>query len=377
VRRYLPDLAVPAAIGALLLVDVLVGRSSALDHGAVDYLLLAAGVAGMAGWRRAPVAALLVTTVATAAYTVRLHPGPPVAFAVLTMVFLAARAGHRWAAIAASAGFLTAFLAVDVANASEATGQPPVTERTVLLLGWFLTASVGGIVSRHRQAYLRQAEQRAVEAERTREETARRRATEERLRIARELHDSLTHSVSIIKLQANVAIHLARKRGEEVPEALVAIQDASGEAMRELRSTLDVLRQPERACVDRIGELVERTRAAGLDVTFAVDGQPRAVSAEVDQAAFRIVQEALTNVGRHAGSAAAAVRLDYRTHELVVRVDDDGPATTDAAPVYGNGLTGMRERVTALGGQLHARARAEGGFVVRAALPLSVDAERQ
>jgi signal transduction histidine kinase len=247
-----------------------------------------------------------------------------------------------------------------------------------LLLGWFLASGVTATVTRQRQAYLEQVEQRAVEAERTREEVARRRAGEERLRIARELHDSLTHSISVIKVQAGVAVHLARKRGEDVPGALLAIQEASGDAMRELRATLEVLRDtddpdgsgPQDSRLDRLDDLVERARSTGLAATVTISGVRHELPPEVDRAAYRIVQEALTNVSRHAGGAAASVRVDFGGDELVVQVDDDGLASRDAPPVPGVGLLGMRERVTALGGRLRAEPRPEGGFTVRAELPL-------
>jgi signal transduction histidine kinase len=245
-----------------------------------------------------------------------------------------------------------------------------IVERALLLAGWFLCALVTGLADRNWQAYLRQTEQRALEAERTREEAALRRAGEERLRIARELHDSLTHSISIVKLQAGVAVHLARKRGEEVPPALLAIQEAGGEAMRELRATLEVLRTDEPTGTPAL--LVERARAAGLAVDLRVSGEERALTATVDRAAYRIVQEALTNAARHAGPAKVTVELDYTPAELTISVDDDGVAQPSRPPTPGIGLTGMRERVTALGGTLNAGPRAEGGFSVRAELPLGI-----
>jgi signal transduction histidine kinase len=138
--------------------------------------------------------------------------------------------------------FLGGFLARDVSAAPAGRPGQEIVERTSLLLGWFVAANVAGLVARQRRAYLEQVEQRALEAERTREEMALRRAGEERLRIARDLHDSLTHSISVVKVQAGIAVHLARKQGEEPSAALLAIQEASGAAMRELRATLEVLR---------------------------------------------------------------------------------------------------------------------------------------
>jgi signal transduction histidine kinase len=228
------------------------------------------------------------------------------------------------------------------------------------------------------QLHVREVEQRADEAERTRDEAARRRAMEERLRIARELHDSLTHSISVIQVQAGVAVHLARKRGEDVPPALLAIQEAGTDAVRELRATLGVLRSEEDgdgSGLSQLDSLVARARAAGLPVTVAVTGAERPLPPEADQAAYRIVQEALTNVSRHAGPACASVHLHYTPETLSIQVDDDGKGpvintgtgTRPSGP--GLGLVGMRERVSALGGQLHAGPQDGGGFQVRAELP--------
>jgi signal transduction histidine kinase len=230
------------------------------------------------------------------------------------------------------------------------------------------------------QLHVREVEQRADEAERTREEAAQRRAMEERLRIARELHDSLTHSISVIQVQAGVAVHLARKRGEDVPPALLAIQEAGTDAVRELRATLGVLRSEEDgdgSGLSQLDSLVARARAAGLPVTMTVTGEQRRLPPEVDQAAYRIVQEALTNVSRHAGSAgggdqvSASVHLHYTPGALSIQVDNDGLGTGAGArpPGPGLGLIGMRERVTALGGRLQAGPRGDGGFHVRAELP--------
>ena len=228
------------------------------------------------------------------------------------------------------------------------------------------------------QLHLREVEQRAEEAERTRDEAARRMAVEERLRIARELHDSLTHSISVIQVQAGVAVHLARKRGEDVPPALLAIQEAGADAARELRTTLSVLRSDEDGDCSGLGQmdsLVARARAAGLPVTVTVTGAERALPPDVDQAAYRIVQEALTNVSRHASQACASVHLHYAPDALSIQIDDDGKGactiTATGAPASGRGLglVGMRERVAALGGWLQAGPRDEGGFQVRAELP--------
>jgi signal transduction histidine kinase len=248
--------------------------------------------------------------------------------------------------------------------------------RRFLAAGWVVSAGVMLVALRMWQLHVREVEQRAEDAERTRDEVARRRAVEERLRIARELHDSLTHSISVIRVQAGVAVHLARKRGEEVPPALLAIQEAGADASRELRTTLGALRSEEDgdgSGLSQLDSLVARARAAGLPVTVTVTGAERALPPEVDQAAYRIVQEALTNVSRHAGGASASVCLHYASDALAVKVDDDGRGTsTSIGPGTAGrrlGLIGMRERVTALGGRLHTGPRDGGGFQVHAELP--------
>jgi signal transduction histidine kinase len=244
--------------------------------------------------------------------------------------------------------------------------------RTFYAAGWVISAGVMAVAFRIWQLHLREVEQRADEAERTRDEAAQRRAMEERLRIARELHDSLTHSISVIRVQAGVAVHLARKRGEEVPPALLAIQGAGADATRELRTTLSVLRSEDdgdRSSLGQLDSLVARARAAGVPVTVTVTGAERALPPDVDQAAYRIVQEALTNVSRHAGPACASVHLHYTPDALAVQVDDDGTGTASRSAGPGLGLIGMRERVTALGGLLHAAPRDGGGFRVRAEFP--------
>jgi signal transduction histidine kinase len=245
--------------------------------------------------------------------------------------------------------------------------------RRFYAVGWLVSAAAFAAAFHQWKMHVHEVVKRAEEAERTQEEFARRLAVEERLRIARELHDSLTHSISVVSIQANVATHLARKRGEDVPESIVAIQEAAGEAMRELRDTLATLRSPDQAAGHGLADLpalVSRTNAAGLPTRVAVTGRERPVPPLVDAAAFRIVQEALTNAARHAGPATVTVLLDYRGDTLTVPVDDDG--TGVPGPVRpGRGLVGMRERTTALGGRLDAAPVPTGGFRVRAELPVA------
>ncbi len=330
--------------------------------GAVDYGLMVVGSLALVAYRRFPRGVLAVATVALTCYVLHAHGTAVAALPVIGAVHAAARARRRGVGALAGAVFLAGYLV------AHRTG-PQMAGQTLLLAGWFLCAVVTGLADANWQAYLRQTEQRALEAERTREEAALRRAGEERLRIARELHDSLTHSISIVKLQASVAVHLARKRGEEVPPALLAIQEAGSEAMRELRATLDVLRTDEPAGTPDV--LVERARAAGLAVELKTTGGAHALPAAVDRAVYRIVQEALTNAARHAGrGAVVTVHIAHAAREVTVAVEDDGAADPGQPTRHGIGLTGMRERVTALGGTLRAGPRPQGGFAVRAVLPL-------
>ena len=235
--------------------------------------------------------------------------------------------------------------------------------------GWLVSGALGVIAMHRWRVYVREVEQRADEAERTREVVARERAMEERVRIARDLHDSLTHSMSVIKMQSAVAVHLARKRGEDVPAALLAIQEASADATRELRATLEVLRRDDRRPgTEGVTELVGRFRTGGLEVTAAVDDLA-GVPEDVGATAYRIVQEGLTNVARHASGASASVAVRRTAEDVVVQVDNPG-AVLATAPVPGLGLIGMRERVAALGGVLVAQPRTGGGFSVHARLPL-------
>jgi signal transduction histidine kinase len=369
-RAYLRDAGLALAIAVVVATGSLIAPPSSTKLDPLGYALLAVGALSLAARRRAPVAVVLVTTACVLGYYARDYPGNTAAVAVLAAVYTAVRAGHRRIALVPA----VTLLAVVVLNITVNHAEPRVViQDRFLLFGWLVAAVAVGQAFRQWEAYVHEAEERAADAERTREEVARRRAVEERLRIARELHDSLTHTISVIKVQAGVAVHLARKRGEQVPDALVAIQEASGEATRELRTTLGVLRdvaEPPANGLDRLPDLVERTRSAGLPATVTITGEQRALPAEIERAAYRIVQEALTNISRHAGPASATIRIDYLDGGLVVQVDDDGLATPAHAPVPGVGLLGMRERVSALGGRLRAEPRPEGGFTVRAELPV-------
>jgi signal transduction histidine kinase len=213
-----------------------------------------------------------------------------------------------------------------------------------------------------------------------RAQAARRRADEERLRIARELHDVLAHSISVINVQAGVGLALLDSDPEQARTALTTIKAASKEALGEVRQVLDTLRAPGEAPrapapgLDRLPELVDQAASAGLRVE--VVGEAPDLLPGTDLAAFRIVQEALTNVVRHSGSRHARVQVGQAAGALRLWIDDDGPATGEDAGGSGNGLAGMRERAAALGGTIEAGPRADGGYGVLAVLPLKLKEDR-
>ncbi|NEW51951.1 sensor histidine kinase [Nocardia cyriacigeorgica] len=362
-RGSLGDSVIAVVVAAILLVA---GLSDHADAGALaplGYLSLAGSGLALAASRRAPLAVLAVTGLCALGYRALGFEVPAVAF--LFAVYAAVRAGHRVLTVAASVLLLIAFQLAALAELRDPAAAF-AQARGALELAWLLAAGAAGEA-------LRQAERRADEAERTREQAARRRADEERLHIARELHDSLTHQISVIKVQSEAAVHVARKRGDEVPSALLAIRDAGREAARELRATLAALRDDGKTPphgLAEVPELVNRARANGVDATLTIAGERHDLSAAVDRTGYRIVQESLTNIARHAAADTVSVRIDYRPDALIIRVDDNGTATPDRRPAPGVGLLGMGERVTALGGRLRAAPRSEGGFSVHAELPV-------
>ncbi|MEU5552221.1 histidine kinase [Micromonospora sp. NPDC047793] len=352
------------AVAAILLITGLSAERAATGVDPVGVVLLVAGGLALAARRRAPVVVLVVTGACAIGYQAAGFPVFAVAY--LVAVYAAVRAGHRRATVLMSVVMLVVLPGAAMIAGPLDIRQAFDSSRGVLELAWLIAAGAAGEA-------LRQAERRADEAERTREETALRRADEERLHIARELHDCLTHQISVIKVQAEAAVHLAQKQGEQVPESLLVIRDAGRAASRELRATLEALRDEGTTAgygLDQVAELVLQARTTTLDTSLTIEGARTVLPEAVDRTAYRIVQEALTNIGRHAAAATACVRVEYRTDVVVVRVDDDGSAVPQFASGTGVGLVGMRERVAALGGRLHAGARSEGGFTVYAELPV-------
>jgi signal transduction histidine kinase len=370
---WLRDVWPVLAIGAFeILVVALAGMHQpevrTLD--AAGVALLAAGPAALVLRRYHPVACLALVMAATMGYWLTDYPRGPVFLALIVAYVNAAMRGHRRAAWGSLVvGWLIAAWLAPVVH------HDPVPD-------WPVAAGIGAwlLVLAAATELVRSQRERRAASEAARAEEARRAASEERVRIARDLHDVLAHDISLISVQAGVALHLLDEHPEQARPALQAIRDASGDALGELRSVLDILRQGEAAPrqptagLRDLDALVARSRATGLDVVVeGADGLAAAhVPPGVDLAAFRVVQEALTNVVRHAGAGRATVRFRCADGTLVVQVDDDGvgpPAGDERAP-GGRGIVGMRERARALGGDLDAGPRPGRGFRVRATFPL-------
>ncbi|RTL70706.1 MAG: sensor histidine kinase [Pseudonocardiaceae bacterium] len=333
------------------------------------YLLLVAGPAALLVVRRHPVPVLIATVAASFAYFSLGYPGGPAVLAAIVALVATVVAGQRLAAWLVGVVGIGGYL-LGHALAGNAIAGPGVGA----LVGWTLVVLVGSEGVRIRR-------ERIAEERRRAEEYGLRCATEERLRIARELHDVLGHHISLINVQAGVALHLMDGGGDpaQTREALTAIKRSSKEVLREMRTTLGVLRDADEAAprgpvpgLGAIPDLVGRVREAGADVRLVDDGPLGEVGEQTGLAAYRIVQEALTNVRRHAPGAAAVVTLRRTGSELHVTVVDDGVGASAARADEGagRGIAGMTERAAALSGTLTAAPVPSGGFRVDAVLPV-------
>ncbi|MGZ0153265.1 sensor histidine kinase [Kribbella sp. WER1] len=317
-------------------------------------------------WRNTrPVPVLWVIVAATLVYMLREYPWGPVVIPFVIAVFTTIRLGHR---LAGWAGLISLYVGHVGGRIILGLNQDGIYQ--VLLVGacFCVLGFLAELFRAHRD--------RVSAAAKTRKEEELRRAGEERLRIAQELHDVVAHHISLINVQASTALHLVDRQPEQAAPALSAIKDASKEALVELRSIVGVLRQSGESAprqpvagLDHLDHLVSRTARAGLEVHKIIHGDPRPLPSGLDRAAFRIIQESLTNVVRHARATSATVRIQYGEQALVVQVDDNGESLT-TQPKEGNGISGMRERATALGGTLTANRTPAGGLRIIANLPL-------
>ncbi len=331
--------------------------------------------------RRFPMPVLGVVAVSVA-LLVALGGSTPALLAVAMAVYSVAATSIGWMSLATVVGAVGLIEIGAVAAARGPDGSEALSGLAVGLIGW-----LAGENTRARRIYVKGMAEHAAERERRSQERALRAGTEERMRIARELHDIVAHAMSIIAVRSGVARMALQTRPEEAWEALGIIEGTSHQALQELRLLVGVLRsEPEEAGAELrpapglvdLPELVTQITQAGIAVDIHVEGEPRRLSPGVDLSAYRIIQEALTNVVRHAGPAAADLTLHYRPAEVVIEVTDDGlirhqaRSSSQTSEGAGHGLVGMRERVSMYGGQLVAEST-PSGYRVLARIP--TDAE--
>jgi signal transduction histidine kinase len=383
-RPVLREVALLAAVAAALTADGVASQGRAPSP--LGLLVLAGTIAVLAARHRAPLATVPATCLAIAACLATLDAGDTVVLPGVVAAYAAAAHGDRRRSPALIVVLVPVVILLVLAFSSDADSTDPVpVEKLVVNVAATVAAVLMGDATRSRRRARAAEEARRAQEEREREHDAGRRLAEERLTIARDVHDVVAHSIVAINVQAGVAAHLLRTRPEHAEAALLEIKRVSGAALTDLRATLGLLRtddDPEGTPLrptdplGRLDGLADPLRAAGLSVDVAVEGDASGVPVAVGTAAFRIVQEALTNVLRHAGAAGAAVRVAVGTDAVSVLVTDDGGATVAAGPPTptpggsGAGLRGMRERAAAVGGTAEAGPADDGTWTVRARLPL-------
>ncbi|MFI7007384.1 sensor histidine kinase [Streptomyces sp. NPDC050145] len=374
------DAALAAFLAAVATILALTVRADGRQPDAVGWLLLLAAHVPVAWRRRAPLAAFLGVAVCVVPYhALGYTDSAPVAVS-LFMLFIAALTGPPRRSLLLGAAVIGLMLSVKFSRGMAEGAQ------AVRVSGWIVTVVLFGVYARVHQQYVASVVERAEKAERTREEEARRRVAEERLRVARDLHDLLAHSITLVGVQTSVAAHVLNADPDRLDRAAVAkalddIADTCRSARGELRATLEVLRaNPDESRgplpdLDGIPELIAAARTAGAKVTATLDPAEAEAETEVPPAvgaaAYRIVQEALTNAVRH-GGPDVPIRVEIRAGkgELRVTVQDDGTGADSPPTGAGFGLIGMRERARSVLGTLEAGPREEGGFQVAARIPL-------
>jgi signal transduction histidine kinase len=344
-----------------------------IPHPTAALALVAVACLALAWRRRYPVAVLAVSVAAVAVYSLLGYVnGASLIAPVLAVYAMAAQVSVRRAVVLAALTLAVLMTATGVNNPFGRYSDGAF----VLIPGMVAAVAFAGIAVANRRAYAASVLERS-------EHDARRRVDEERLRIARELHDVVAHTMATINVQAGVAAHVLPTQPEAVAEALQAIKSASKEGLRELRAILNVLRQADDTDpvqpapgLAQLDALVEGARRTGLPIAVAVTGEPFPLPAAVDLAAYRIVQESLTNVIRHAGPADAAVKLRYHPDEIAIDITDTGhgpaagPGPGAVGGSAGHGQAGMRERAAAVGGTVQTGPRPGGGYQVTARLPV-------
>jgi len=325
--------------------------------------------------RRGPLTVLALTTLGTVAEIIVTDGRTPYTAIVAVAAYTVASRNERVLAWVSGAAAVVVLVSAAILFTTASWSNP----RSLEPIAWIGMAVALGYALRTRRAYIAAIEERVRRAEQTREEEAGRRVAEERLRIARELHDVVAHHIALISVQSGVATHLLRSQPDDAAIALGHVREASRSVLDELSTLLGVLRQPEDAGAPteptpglaRLDELVDRFVTAGLKVDIVTSGRPRPLSAAADLAAYRIVQESLTNAQKHGAGGDTRVRLAHDFDALHIEVHNRGghPASTETPPSGGHGILGMTERATSLGGTLRAVAEPDGAFRVTATLP--------
>ncbi len=345
---------------AALAAAVLAGSAlvAYLQPGALGPITVVAVLVAAAAWawhRAAPVVSAVVVSAVVAGHVLAGQPYGPIMVLVVVACFAVARhRGHRAAALTCAASAVA--LAVALWTRLDATN---VEATVAILLAWpgvfvAVPALAGALVRTRTEA-----------AARERAELLARGADEERLRVAREVHDVAGHGFAVVAMQAGVALTVFDEDPKQARISLEAIRSSSEQALRELQAVLDTLHGNGPVARD-VPDLVDRVRASGLPVDLSVTGDPDALAGQVSATVYRLVQEALTNVVRHAGPTAAEVVIGYRQHDVSVAVRDSG---TGHPGTPGRGLRGLRERVEMLDGTFVAADRAGGGYEVAATIP--------
>ncbi|MFI6516674.1 sensor histidine kinase [Spirillospora sp. NPDC050679] len=365
-----PSLETVVAAGvAVLVVAGTIGqalRTPAQSPGrtVLDWTLILTACGAMFLLRRRPLPACVYVIAASGFYYVTSPVDGPLIAVLMVTLYGVAATGRTVAAAS-----LAAFSVTSVALSTLRGNKDLNTAALVMMTGWIVAVVALGAAAHGRRQALRAAAERAAEQ-------ARLRATEERLRIARELHDAVGHNISMINVQAGTALHRMAADPGRAEAALAVIKDASKQTLRELRATLGVLRQVDEDApvrppggLARLEELARHAELAGLAPAVRVRGEPRPLQADLDLAAYRILQESVTNVIRHAAAGTLRVLVDYGETALRLEIDDDGTGPPGVPDEGGSGIAGMRERARALGGELDAGPKPGGGFRVRARLP--------
>lgn len=383
-RRRLADAVLVVLVGGLLVLAMRTStEAGARQPDALAYVLTLGQAAVLPARHRWPRGVLVVAGGLLHAYLILGYPAFTVALPLAIPFYAVVVAGHLRFAI----GLASLFIVVQVFGRLYEGDVPypifvgEINEAVLLALVISL-----GEVTRTRRGWQAEVEARMQRTEEEARRESRRSVTEERLRIARDIHDVVAHTISVVIVQAGLAIDVVEQDPQQAREALRTIRNAGRDALNELRSTIGVLRsgdpsdaasQPPAPGLGQVETLIEAAAASGLRVEVTRQGAPRQLPAAVDQTAYRIVQEALTNVLRHARANQAHVVICYEPDDaLALEVLDNGatPASTVRSAPPGHGLIGMAERAAALGGTLQAGRREQGGFAVRARLPLSASA---